>query len=120
MMAWRRSAARAARLDAGMGGVPFGEADFGGLTEAGFSPRRRLADFEAVSSLGVVRELAIKINMTDQSVIVKRDSPNCFFRRGCGRLCSRPPISARPIPGKTYLRYALCRRMISVVLGLGL
>ena len=57
MMAWRRSAARAARLEGGLSDAAFGKAGFDGLTEAAFSPRRRLAGLDEVPSLDVVREL---------------------------------------------------------------
>jgi hypothetical protein len=45
-MAWRRSAARAARLEGGSDGA-LGKAGFDALSEAAFSPRRRLAGFAA-------------------------------------------------------------------------
>jgi len=45
MMAWRRSAARAARLDRGFADGAVGSAGFCGLTAAAFSPRRAIGWF---------------------------------------------------------------------------
>src|SRR5260370_40541203 len=78
MMAWRRSAARAARLDGASSVAAFGNVGFAGfavlavLADAAFPPRRRLAGLDEVPSLGVVRELGMDQNMTDRSVIVNR------------------------------------------------
>jgi hypothetical protein len=55
-MAWRRSAARAARLDGGLDEGAFGDGGASALPGAALSARRRLAGFKAVFSLGVVRE----------------------------------------------------------------
>jgi hypothetical protein len=49
MMAARRSAARAARMDDGSGEVLFGETGFGTVAEAALGPRRRLAGFDGVA-----------------------------------------------------------------------
>src|ERR1700694_6232230 len=72
MMAWRRSAARAARLDGDLTGS--GKAGFGAWTEAVFFPIRRLAGFGAAMPKRRVREFAMGPNMTDRSVIVNRNS----------------------------------------------
>jgi hypothetical protein len=61
MMASRRSAARSARLDGGLGVEALDDAGFGGLVEAAFSPRRRLVGLEGVPSLAVVRKLAMGV-----------------------------------------------------------
>jgi len=55
-MAWRRTAARAARLEGGSDGA-FGTAGFDALSEAALSPRRRMAGFAAADCGGRVREL---------------------------------------------------------------
>jgi hypothetical protein len=61
MMAARRSAARAARLDGGPGEAMAGKGGFGALTGAVASPRRRLAGFEGVPSGDPLREMAMRI-----------------------------------------------------------
>jgi hypothetical protein len=50
---------RAARLDGGFGDAACGNAVFGALTEAAFSPRRRSAGFDGALFRAVVRELDI-------------------------------------------------------------
>jgi len=52
----RRSAARAARLDGGFADGDFGSAGFCPVSEAAFSPRRRLAGLDRFPSAGLVRE----------------------------------------------------------------
>jgi hypothetical protein len=59
MMAARRSAARAARLDGGFGGAAFGKAGLGALAGTAFSPRRRLAGFDGVAASDLGREFGM-------------------------------------------------------------
>jgi hypothetical protein len=59
MMAWRRSAARAARPETGLGAGASGEAAFGTLAEVAFSPRLRLAGLGAAPAFGVSRALGM-------------------------------------------------------------
>jgi hypothetical protein len=58
MIAARRSAARAARLDAGFG-AGFGKTGFDALAGAALAPCRRSAGFEEIASGGLGRELGI-------------------------------------------------------------
>jgi hypothetical protein len=59
MMAARRSAERAARLDAGFGKVASGKAGVDGLTGAAFSARRRLAGIADIPPLMRFAHLAL-------------------------------------------------------------
>jgi hypothetical protein len=61
MMAWRRSAARSARLEGDLDNGALGKIGFGDLAAATFSPRRRPAGLDAFLAGDAVREPDIDI-----------------------------------------------------------